>query len=173
MPVIFTPILEHAKACVDLYHKTAKEVGRDLAWGDGVGHFREIVVADTEAAAHAIMERGLGFIWTRWHDWFGLNEALRRPGEKGVIPNKPSTMRDRGYSICGTIDTVARQLETVLEELQTKVIVLWIAAGPAPIEGLLKSNELLVEKVLPKLGIELEQVQPQLRDEFTGRGWRD
>jgi hypothetical protein len=64
-------------------------------------------------------------------------------------------------------------MEQVLEDLQTKIIVLWVAAGPAPIDGLLKSNELLVEKVLPKLGIELEQVKPQLRDEFSGRGWRD
>ena len=104
---------------------------------------------------------------------FGLNEALRRPGEEGVIPNHPSTMRDRGYSICGTVDTVARKLETILEELKTNIIVLWIAAGPAPIDGLLKSNELLVAKVLPKLGIELEQIKPQLREEFSGRGWRD
>jgi alkanesulfonate monooxygenase SsuD/methylene tetrahydromethanopterin reductase-like flavin-dependent oxidoreductase (luciferase family) len=172
-PVIFTPVVENAKSCIDLYTKAAHDAGRDLAWGEGVGHFREIIVADTDEEAFAIMERGLGFIWTRWHDWFGLNEALRRPGEEGVIPNHPATIRERGYSICGTVDTVAKKMEQVLEDLQTKIIVLWVAAGPAPIDGLLKSNELLVEKVLPKLGIELEQVKPQLRDEFSGRGWRD
>lgn len=172
-PVIFTPIVQHASASIDLFHKAANEAGHDLAWGEGIGHFREIVVADSDVEAHAIMERGLGFIWTRWHDWFGLNEALRRPGEEGVIRNHPSTIRERGYSICGTVDGVARQLEQVLENLKTDLLVLWIAAGPAPIEGLLKSNRLLVEKVLPKLGIELVQVEPTLRSEFKGRGWRD
>ena len=35
IPVIFTPIVEKATACIDLYHKTAQEAGRDLAWGGG------------------------------------------------------------------------------------------------------------------------------------------
>jgi alkanesulfonate monooxygenase SsuD/methylene tetrahydromethanopterin reductase-like flavin-dependent oxidoreductase (luciferase family) len=172
-PVIFTPIVEHAKTSIDQFHNAALAAGRELEWGKGMGHFREIVVADSDAEAHAIMENGLGFIWTRWHDWFGLNEALRRPGEEGVIRNHPATIRERGYSICGTVDSVARQIETVLSQLKTDLLVLWIAAGPAPIDGLLKSNELLVEKVLPKLGLKLEQVVPQLRPEYDGNGWRD
>ncbi|NNL86832.1 MAG: LLM class flavin-dependent oxidoreductase [Myxococcales bacterium] len=172
-PVIFTPIVENASASIDGFHQAATEAGRKLDWGKGIGHFREIVVADTDEEAHAIMERGLGYIWTRWHDWFGLNEALRRPGEEGVIRNHPATIRERGYSVCGTIDGVAKKLETLLEGLKTDLLVLWIATGPAPIEGLLKSNDLLVNKVLPKLGIELEQIQPKLRKEYTGPGWRD
>ena len=55
----------------------------------------------------------------------------------------------------------------------TDLIVPWIAAGPAPIDGLLKSNELLVEKVLPKLGIELVQRKPKLRANYDGKSWRD
>ena len=171
-PIIFTPVAEHARASIELYHQAAQEAGRDVALGKGLGHFREIVVADTEEQAQAIMERGLGYIWTRWHDWFGFNEALRRPGEAGAIENSASTIRDRGYSICGTVDSVARQMEAMIENLHTDLIVPWIAAGPAPIDGLLKSNELLVEKVLPKLGIELTQRQPKLRDSFNGAGWR-
>ena len=171
-PIIFTPVEEHARASIELYHQAAQEAGRDIDLGKGLGHFREIVVADTEEQAQAIMERGLGYIWTRWHDWFGFNEALRRPGESGAIANSASTIRDRGYSICGTVDSVARQMEAMIENLHTDLIVPWIAAGPAPIDGLLKSNELLVEKVLPKLGIELTQRQPQLRDSFNGTGWR-
>ena len=171
-PVIFTPIVEQASASIDGFHDAAVEAGRDLSWGEGIGHFREIVVGDTQAEAEAIMECGLGFIWTRWHDWFGLNEALRRPGEEGVIRNHPSTIRDRGYSLCGTVDKVAGQLEGVLKNLKTDLIVLWIASGPAPIDGLLKSNELLVDKVLPKLGIELVQIEPTLKNEFSGKGWR-
>lgn len=171
-PVIFTPVEEHARASIDLYHQAAQAAGRSLGWGQGVGHFREIVVADSDAEAHAIMERGLGYVWTRWHDWFGFNEALRRPGEQGAIPNTAASVRDRGYSMCGSVDTVARQLERMVETLRPELIVPWIAAGPAPIDGLLKSNELLVEKVLPKVGIELTTYEPRLRPEFDGRGWQ-
>ena len=46
------------------------------------------------------------------------------------------------------------------------------AAGPGPIDVLLKSNGLLVEKVLPQLGIELTGYQPTLRGRYAGRGWR-
>ncbi|MGE0485318.1 MAG: LLM class flavin-dependent oxidoreductase [Gammaproteobacteria bacterium] len=172
-PIIFTPIPEHARASVDLYHQAANAAGRELARGRGLGHFREIVVADTDAEAIAIQERGLGYVWTRWHDWFGFNEALRRPGETGAIPNTAASVRERGYSMCGSVDTVARQLEAMIEDLDTDLIVPWIAAGPAPIDGLLKSNELLVERVLPKLGITLTQREPRLRPEYDGRGWRN
>jgi division protein CdvB (Snf7/Vps24/ESCRT-III family) len=70
------------------------------------------------------------------------------------------------------VDTVAKQLESMIEMLDTNLIVPWIAAGPAPIDGLLKSNELLVEKVLPKIGVELTQTQPKLLPEFNGTSWR-
>lgn len=172
IPVIFTPIEALAKGCLDLYHHAAQAAGRSLAWGKGVGHFREIVVADTEAEAIACMERGLGYIWTRWHDWFGFNEALRYPGETGEIPNTPASVRERGYSICGTVDQVARQLERMLSTLETDLIVPWMSAGPAPIDSLLRSNELLVDKVLPLLGVELTRFAPTLRAEYAGPGWR-
>ncbi len=171
-PVIFTPIEEHARASIDLYHNAATAAGANVEWGRGLGHFRDIVVADTDAEAHAISERGLGYIWTRWHDWFGFNEALRYPGEKGPIPNTPETVRERGYSISGSVDTVARKLEAMIKTLNTDLIVPWMAAGPAPIDGLLKSNELLVEKVLPKIGVELKQVEPKLRADYDGHGWQ-
>ncbi|MGD9604343.1 MAG: LLM class flavin-dependent oxidoreductase [Gammaproteobacteria bacterium] len=172
IPVIFTPIEAHARQSLDLYHQAATAAGRPLAWGEGVGHFREIVVADTDEEAHAIQARGLGYIWTRWHDWFGFNEALRYPGEQGAIPNTPAAVRERGYSICGSVDTVARKLERVIETLKTRLLVPWMSVGPAPLEALLKSNELLVGKVLPKIGVTLEQYQPVLRSDFTTAPWR-
>ena len=171
VPIIFSPIEEHAKGAIDLYYSAAKDAGRDLEWGHGVGHFREIVVADTDEEAHRIMEDGLGYIWTRWHDWFGFNEALRYVGEEGPVPNTAESMRDRGFSIAGSVDTVTRGLEKMIETLNPELIVPWIAAGPVQIDKLLKSNELLVEKVLPKLGIELEQFTPVLRKNFNGNGW--
>ena len=118
------------------------------------------------------MEDGLGYIWTRWHDWFGFNEALRYVGEKGPVPNTPEAMRERGFSIAGSVDTVARGLQQMIDRLNPELIVPWIAAGPVKVDKLLRSNELLVEKVLPKLGIELDQFAPSFRKDFDGNGWQ-
>lgn len=81
-------------------------------------------------------------------------------------------MRERGYSLCSSIDTVTRQLAAMLDMLKTALIVPWMAAGPAPIDGLLNNKELLVQRALPKLGLELSQQQPQLRAQYNGAGWR-
>ncbi len=172
IPVIFTPIEEIAKGCLNLYHQAAQAAGRDIPWGRGVGHFRDIVVADTDQEAFDIAASGMGYIWNRWHHWFGFNEALRYPGETGKIPNTHETIRERGYALCGSVDTVARKLEHMIETLNTDLIVPWMGLGPASIDKLLKSNELLVEKVLPKIGIELKQFKPTLRKEFQGDLWR-
>ena len=166
IPIIHTPIDENIRGCLDLYHGAARAAGRDVRWGGNIGHFRDIVVADTDAEAAAIQEAGLGYLWTRWHDWFGFNETLRYPGETGAVPNLPATQRERGFALCGSVDTVARQLEKMLEAYAPDLVVLWIASGPAPIDGLLKSNDLLVNKVLPKLGVELATVTPTLRKEY-------
>ncbi len=170
-PILFTPIPEYVRGALDGYHKAANEAGRDVPWGAGVGHFREIVVADTDEEAEYISDQGLGYVWTSWHDWFGFNEALRRPGEQGAIPNTAASVRERGYSMAGSIDTVARKLEAMLELTKTELLVPWIFQGPAPIDGLLRSNELLVERVLPKIGVELERREPTLRAGATER-WR-
>ena len=47
-----------------------------------------------------------------------------------------------------------------------------LAPTEQTIDGLLKSNELLVEKVLPKLGVELTRFPAKLRADYDGRGWR-
>jgi len=172
-PILFTPIHEYIVQALDVYQAAAKEAGRDLRWGEGVGHFREIVVAQTDREAEEISNRGLGFIWCTWHDWFGFNEALRYPGEQGSLPNSPEFVRERGYSIAGSVDTVARKLEQLIEKYNIELLVPWVFQGPVPVDKLLKSNELLVEKVLPLIGVELDRFQPVLRPEYQERGWKE
>jgi alkanesulfonate monooxygenase SsuD/methylene tetrahydromethanopterin reductase-like flavin-dependent oxidoreductase (luciferase family) len=172
-PIIFSPIEETVKACLDAYHEEAKLRDPSIGWGQNVGHFREVVVADTDEEAMAIGEDALGFIWPAWHDHFGFNEALRYPGEEGPIPNNYRTMVDRGYSITGSVDTVARKLEKTIEMFGIELLVLWMGIGPAPVDKMLRSNELLVEKVLPKIGIKLDRFEPTLRPEFASPRWTD
>jgi alkanesulfonate monooxygenase SsuD/methylene tetrahydromethanopterin reductase-like flavin-dependent oxidoreductase (luciferase family) len=170
-PIIFSPIEKTVTACLDAYHEEATQRDPSIGWGRNVGHFREIVVADTDEEAFAIGSDALGFIWPTWHDHFGFNEALRHPGELGPVPNNYQSMVDRGFSITGTVDTVARKLEKEIEKFGVELLVLWMGIGPAPIEKLLRSNELLVQQVLPKIGIELDRFEPTLRPEFNPPTW--
>lgn len=170
-PIIFSPIKEIVDSCLDAYHEEALKRDPNIKRGENVGHFREIVVAETDEEAFEIGSNALGFIWPEWHDFFGFNEALRYPGEEGPIPNNYRAMVDRGYSLTGSVDTVARKLEQVIEDFDTDLLVLWQGIGPASIDKMLASNELLVDKVLPKLGITLEQFKPTLRPEFQTPIW--
>ncbi|MCW2721551.1 LLM class flavin-dependent oxidoreductase, partial [Pseudonocardia sp.] len=172
-PIIFSPIEETVKACLDAYHEEAKLRDPSIGWGRNVGHFREVVVADTDEEAFAIGKEALGFIWPAWHDHFGFNEALRRPGEEGPVPNDYSAMVERGFSITGSVDTVARRLEKAIETFGIELLVLWMGIGPAPIDKMLRSNELLVERVLPKIGIKLDRFEPTLRPEFATPTWTE
>jgi alkanesulfonate monooxygenase SsuD/methylene tetrahydromethanopterin reductase-like flavin-dependent oxidoreductase (luciferase family) len=172
-PIVFTPIDETLRMCLDAYHSEALKRDPNIKWGQNVGHFRDIVVADTDEEAFEIGKNALGYIWTSWHDHFGFNEALRRPGEEGPIPNTYESMVDRGFAICGTVDTVARKVEEAIETYGMEMLVPWIGVGPGPVDKLLRSNELLVEKVLPKIGIKLEQRKPTFRKELREPTWRD
>jgi len=91
-PIVFTPIDETLRMCLDAYHAEAVKRDPNMKWGQNVGHFRDIIVADTDEEAFNIGKDALGYIWTSWHDHFGFNEALRRPGEKGPIPNTYESM---------------------------------------------------------------------------------
>jgi len=172
-PVVFTPIDETLRMCLDAYHSEALDRDPNIKWGQNVGHFRDIVVADTDEEAFNIGKEALGYIWTGWHDHFGFNEALRRPGEEGPVPNTYESMVDRGFAIAGSVDTVAAKMEKMIETYGMEMIVPWIGVGPGPVDKLLRSNELLVEKVLPKLGIKLEQRKPTFRKELREATWRD
>jgi alkanesulfonate monooxygenase SsuD/methylene tetrahydromethanopterin reductase-like flavin-dependent oxidoreductase (luciferase family) len=172
-PIIFSPIKEIVDSCLDAYHEEALKRDPSIKRGENVGHFREIVVAETDEEAFEVGSDALGFIWPEWHDFFGFNEALRYPGEEGPIPNNYRAMVDRGYSLTGSVDTVARKLEKVIEDFDTDLLVLWQGIGPSSIDKMLTSNELLVDKVLPKLGISLEQFKPTLRPEFDTPLWTE
>jgi alkanesulfonate monooxygenase SsuD/methylene tetrahydromethanopterin reductase-like flavin-dependent oxidoreductase (luciferase family) len=171
-PIVFSPIPEIIKSCLDAYHSEALKNDPNIKWGQNVGHFRDIVVADTDEEAVAIGRDALGYIWTSWHDHFGFNEALRRPGENGPIPNTYESMVERGYALAGSVDTVARKLEHIIKAYNMDMLVAWMGIGPGPVDKLLRSNELLVEKVLPKIGIKLDQYTPTLRKELTEPTWR-
>lgn len=61
---------------------------------------------------------------------------------------------------------MARQLEHIIERFGIELQVLWMGIGPSPITTILRSNELLVERVLPKIRVTLDRLVPTMRPEF-------
>jgi alkanesulfonate monooxygenase SsuD/methylene tetrahydromethanopterin reductase-like flavin-dependent oxidoreductase (luciferase family) len=128
----------------------AAEVGRNLALGQGIGLAREVVVADTDEEAMELGRNGGCFIWTKFFEPFGFNAALARPDEDWrTIPNTFESMCERGLTICGSPDTVARKIEQTLKKLPAEYFWLFTYNELIPQKALMRSFELLTEKVLP------------------------
>lgn len=124
--------------------------GRTLTLGQGIGLAREVIVADTDEEAMALGREGGCFIWTKFFEPFGFNAALARLDEDyRTIPNTFESMCDRGLTICGSPDTVARKIEQTLKKLPAEYFWLFTYNELIPQKALMRNFELLTKKVLP------------------------
>jgi len=128
----------------------AAAAGRTLALGQGIGLAREVIVADTDEEAMALGREGGCFIWTKFFEPFGFNAALARLDEDHrTIPNTFESMCDRGLTICGSPDTVARKIEQTLKRLPAEYFWLFTYNELIPQQAVMRNFELLTKKVLP------------------------
>ncbi len=128
----------------------AAEAGRNLALGQGIGLLREVLVADTDEEALALGRASGGFLWPKFLAPFAFNAALARPGEDyRTIPNTYESMVERGLSICGSPDTVARKFEHLFKTLPAEYFWLYTYNELVPHKAIMRSFELLTKKVLP------------------------
>jgi alkanesulfonate monooxygenase SsuD/methylene tetrahydromethanopterin reductase-like flavin-dependent oxidoreductase (luciferase family) len=128
----------------------AAEVGKTLSLGQGIGLAREVIVADTDEEAMALGRESGCFIWTKFFEPFGFNAALVKPGEDyKKIPNTFESMCERGLTICGSPDTVARKFERILKQLPAEYFWLYVYNELVPQKAMMRSFELLTKKVLP------------------------
>jgi alkanesulfonate monooxygenase SsuD/methylene tetrahydromethanopterin reductase-like flavin-dependent oxidoreductase (luciferase family) len=126
------------------------EAGRDLAFGQGVGLVREVIVADSDAEALAIGRESGCFLWNNFFEPFGFNAAIARLDEDyRAVPNNFEAMVERGLTICGTPDTVSRKFEQLLKILPAEYMWLYTYNELVPHKASMRSFELLTEKVLP------------------------
>jgi alkanesulfonate monooxygenase SsuD/methylene tetrahydromethanopterin reductase-like flavin-dependent oxidoreductase (luciferase family) len=131
--------------------ETAQSLGKDYAWGQGMGIIREVVVADTDAEALELARNAGCFIWTTFFEPFGFNAALMRPGEDpATIPNTFESMVERGLTIAGSPDTVSRAFEKLLEEFPAEYFWNYVYNEMLPQAASMRSHELLTEKVWPR-----------------------
>src|ERR1700719_1156012 len=133
------PSLEH-QLC-DVY---AEVSGR--APGEGMGVLRDIIIADTDEEAHAIWHESGYFCGREWFLPFGFAKGLEDP-KTGETPD----LFENGLALVGTVDTVTRQVERLLQRLPVSWIFAWMYNGLMAHDRLMKTIELFATKVLPRV----------------------
>ncbi|RFU65128.1 LLM class flavin-dependent oxidoreductase [Peribacillus glennii] len=137
------------KRLIDAYHEEALKVGREIAYGDSIGVFRDVLVAKTDEDAHRLAADGNGFVWPAWFGDLGFNEALRREGETGKIKGDFKDLCERGFEFIGTPDTVNRQIEHLVKTHNPEYLLMWQYPGLVPHEDMMRHMEMFATQVMP------------------------
>ena len=138
------PVLE--QHLVDVY---AEVSGRPP--GDGIALLRDVVVAPTDEEAMQLWVDGALFGFQSWFSPFGFDKGLPHP-DTGELPD----MLGDALALVGSPDTVARQLERLLERLPSRWVFCWEWNALIPDDALRRSIELFATQVVPKVGEALE-----------------
>jgi alkanesulfonate monooxygenase SsuD/methylene tetrahydromethanopterin reductase-like flavin-dependent oxidoreductase (luciferase family) len=144
----------HPSTEAELFRVYAEESGREL--GDGVGVLRDVVIADTDEEALALWADSGLFCGVSWFTPFGFSQGLIDPAT-GEAPDLQA-MLDAGLVLVGSVDTVTRQLASLLDRLPARWLFAWTYNGLIPHGRLLASIEAFASRVLPRLA-EVESPQ--------------
>jgi alkanesulfonate monooxygenase SsuD/methylene tetrahydromethanopterin reductase-like flavin-dependent oxidoreductase (luciferase family) len=134
----------HPKLERRLFELYAEVSGRPL--GDGLGVLRDVVVAESDEEALALWRSSGAFCGAAWFEPFGFDKGLPDP-ETGEDPD----LFGDGLALVGSVDTVTRQLERLMERLPTQWIFAWTYNGLIPHAQLMRSIEAFYRRVLPRV----------------------
>jgi alkanesulfonate monooxygenase SsuD/methylene tetrahydromethanopterin reductase-like flavin-dependent oxidoreductase (luciferase family) len=141
------PILAPANAALErhLFDIYASEGG-----SAGMGVLRDVVVAHTDEEALGLWAASGAFVGAAWFGPFGFSAALPSEGET-LDDITPEALLERGLVLVGSVDTVTRQLEGVLERLPLDYLLAWQYVSLIPNDKIKRSLELFATKVLPRV----------------------
>ena len=141
-----TPILPpmHPKIERNLVEVYAEESGRPP--GEGVGVLRDVIIANTDEEALALWMESGAFVGAMWFAPFHFGDALPDP-DTGDAPD----MFGEGLAFVGSVDTVTRQLERLLDRLPVQWVFAWTYNGLVPHPKLLSSIEAYQTRVVPRV----------------------
>ncbi|BCJ85606.1 luciferase [Effusibacillus dendaii] len=131
------------------YQEEASKVGRELALGESVGVFRDVLVAKTDEEGKRLAAGGNGWVWENWFHPLGFGEALRRDGEKGQIGGDFNTLYDRGFEYVGTPDSVNFMIEKLVKNHNPEYLLMWQYPGLVPHEDMMRHIEMFASQVMP------------------------
>ena len=148
-----------------VYIGTAREAGY-TAGPEHFGYSIRAVVADTDEKA---IDLGKGFIWTGKHRNKGPREHMDPPGYQSAGARDLKTrrvgtgdlrggtgmgydkMRQVGFIVVGSPDTVARKLSEIVERLNPGYLLLGGNDGTMSHDDTMRSIELMGKEVIPAL----------------------
>jgi alkanesulfonate monooxygenase SsuD/methylene tetrahydromethanopterin reductase-like flavin-dependent oxidoreductase (luciferase family) len=133
------PVLE--RRLFDVY---AQESGRPL--GDGIGILRDVVVADTDEAAMALWSNSGAYCGAAWFEPFGFAQGMVDPAS-----GARADLFNDGLALVGSVDTVTRQLERLLDRLPARWLFAWTYNALIPHADLMHSIERFASAVLPRV----------------------
>ncbi|MFN0149021.1 MAG: LLM class flavin-dependent oxidoreductase, partial [Dehalococcoidia bacterium] len=133
----------------EVYREEATARGRALEPGQGLGVLRDVIVADTDEEAIYHWRNGANFCGAAWFAPFHFGDVLQEPGKERPTPDE---MLANGMVLVGSVDTVRRQMEALLNTTPVEWIFAWFYNGLIPHEVNMKSIDLFKTKVLPGFG---------------------
>lgn len=131
----------------DVYQEESALAGRRLSRGQGLGVLRDVIICDTDQEAANWWAHGAAFCGAAWFAPFHFGDVLREPDGTGPSPEQ---MLKDGTLLVGSVETVTRQLETLLMQTPVEWVFAWMYNGLIPHAVNMKSIELFKTKVLPR-----------------------
>jgi alkanesulfonate monooxygenase SsuD/methylene tetrahydromethanopterin reductase-like flavin-dependent oxidoreductase (luciferase family) len=108
---------EGARPLAERYRDTARESGRDLPLGQGIGLVRKLYFGDTFKEAFDLAVQGSGYWYHHLLGPFGVNEAVRNEDDDPTFPLDlgdaralTQRMYEKGQVLLGTEDQVREQV---------------------------------------------------------------
>jgi alkanesulfonate monooxygenase SsuD/methylene tetrahydromethanopterin reductase-like flavin-dependent oxidoreductase (luciferase family) len=143
------PVLAPVNATLEgqLFDVYAEESG--LPAGEQMGVLRDVVVADTDEEALGLWANSGAFVGGAWFNPFGFAAAIPEP-EESPDDITPQLLIDRSLVLVGSVDTVSRQMESLLDRLPLKYLLAWQYVSLIPNDALKRSLELFATKILPR-----------------------
>ena len=133
----------------EVYQEEAASVGRDLKPGEGLGVLRDVIITDTDEEAMELWRHSAAFAGGAWFAPFGFAEALRPPNGEIMTPEQ---QLENGLLFAGTLDSVKRQVQAMMDVTPVSWIFMWQYNGLLTQGQILRSMEDFSEKVLPEFG---------------------
>ncbi len=130
----------------DVYQDEAAAHRRTLTRGQGLGVLRDVIICDTDEEAVHWWRHGAAFCGAAWFAPFHFGDVLRGPDG---APPTPEQMLSDGTVLVGSVASVRRQMEQLLEQTPVEWIFAWMYSGLIPHAVNMKSIELFKTKVLP------------------------
>ncbi|MEX2237751.1 MAG: LLM class flavin-dependent oxidoreductase [Dehalococcoidia bacterium] len=131
-----------------VYEDEAATCGRELETGEGLGLLRDLVIAESEDEALELWAQGPAFCGAAWFSPFGFGSGLAEPGRTESLT--PQDLLERNLILVGTVDSVSRQIESLLESTPMRWLFAWTYNGLIPHGRLMRSLEAFGRIVLPR-----------------------